>query len=156
MSRTTLTQVEYSDLIKIANHLGLNVVENKGFTKCYAAGKTKPPALGIPNTTKVTRVELVGFNHAVGIAHPKPPAKTVEQMLDFSKASQADILKDFLQVARHVANSAGARVVETAEEAMATCRAQLAKAVEEFEAEMKAAEEADEMAAAELLKAEAA
>jgi len=91
-----LTQVQHDDLIKIAENLGLEIVENKSFTKCYKPGSRRQ-AVGVPNTRSVTRVELVGFTHNRGIAHPKPPAKTVEQMLDFDKGLP-EILTDFYAV----------------------------------------------------------
>lgn len=99
MSRKGLTAVEQEKLVAVANKLGLNVVTRKGFTKVFAPGATRGAALGIPNTKLVTRVELVGFTSEAGIPHPKPPAKTVEQMLNFGQ-EEASILGDFYKAAK--------------------------------------------------------
>lgn len=133
MSRSNKTQVERSEFLKVIESLGLNVVERKGFIKVFAAGKNRPPAIGIQNSAKVTLVELVGFEHPVGVAHPKPPASTVSQMLDFSKADVADILKDFIQVATFVANAAGEHVAPVQAEVVAKQQVAKLAAIEEFE-----------------------
>ena len=96
MAIRNVTQVEGTDFVKIAQRLGLDIKVNKGFTKCYRPGSVHI-GVGIPNTKMVTRVELVGFTHPLGIAHPRPPAKTVEQMMDFSK-DRKQILQDFYQI----------------------------------------------------------
>jgi hypothetical protein len=146
MSRIELTQVERSSFLKVAEHFGLNIVENKGFTKCYAPGKSKPPALGIPNTRQVTRIELVGFEHQLAVAHPQPPAKTVTQMLDFSKVNESDILHDFMAMAAFVANSGGEQVVETQAQVLAKQAEAKASAIKEFEDAMRGSGDVSEVA----------
>ena len=133
MSRTNKTQVERNEFIKVVESLGLNIIERKGFIKVFAAGRNRPPAIGIQNSANVSLVEFVGFEHPVGIVHPKPPAATVTQMLDFSKADVADILKDFIQVATFVANSAGEHVAPVQAEVVAKQQVAKLAAIEEFE-----------------------
>ena len=111
MARKNLTQVEQAELLQIAEAQGLSVVANKGFIKVFGTGQHRPPALGIPTTKLVTRVELVGFEHPIAVAHPKPPAKTVTQVLDFSKPREC-VLEDFQILCEHIKHKAA--VVEAA------------------------------------------
>ena len=76
------TQIEGTDFVKIAQNLGLDIVTNKGYTKCYRPGSRKI-GVGIPNTKLVTRIEFVGFEHpTAGMTYEgKPPAGTVKQEL---------------------------------------------------------------------------
>ena len=110
MSRKNMTRVANSKLVACAQRAGLEIEVNKGWTKCYAPGQRKR-ALGIPNTKSCTIVEIVGFTHEIGVAHPKPPAKTVEQCMDFS-GTELSILKDFLTVARDLFASSQPKVEE--------------------------------------------
>lgn len=96
MSRANCTPVEGTDFVKIAQHLGLEIVVRHGFTKCYRPG-SRHVGVGISNSRMITLVELVGFTHPLAVKHPKPPAKTVEQMVDFSK-DRATILQDFYRI----------------------------------------------------------
>jgi hypothetical protein len=100
MARKDHAVIPSSDLIAIAEEYGMKVLNKKTEDKVFV--KTKKQSLGIPKTTKgVTRVELVGFEHPVGVAHPKPPAGTVTQMLDFTKPA-SEVLKDFRVVCKYL------------------------------------------------------
>lgn len=101
MPRKGLTAVEKTKLEALARRAGLNVISKRGWTKCYLPGQDKGKAIGIPNTEKVTRVEIVGFTSPLGIKHPKPPANTVEQMLNFEQA-EALILENFKDLCREL------------------------------------------------------
>lgn len=92
------TQIDGSDFVKVAQHLGLEIVVNKGWTKCYRPG-SRHVGVGIPNTRQVTRIELVGFEHALGTAHPKPPAKTVTQELGWHE-DRKQVLQAFYTVCK--------------------------------------------------------
>lgn len=113
MSRKELTKVEKQKLVAIAEKQGLEIVSKKGWTKCYLPGTKK--ALGIPNTDQVTRVELVGFESEVGVAHPAPPAGTVTQMLDFGQEEQM-VLRDFAEACRVLMALKAAPPAEESEE----------------------------------------
>ena len=146
MARKQMTQVAREDFLKVARYFELDIDERKGFIKCYAPGNGgRPPALGIPNTKQVTCVELVGFTHQLGVAHPKPPAKTVEQMMDFTKANEADILHDFMVLCQFVACSTASRRIATPEQMTAMAEEKRLERIAEFEAAY-AAQQADEQA----------
>lgn len=103
MARKGMTSVKQESLLEVVQHLGLAVVERKGWLKCYKADEkgqpTGKPAIGIPTTKMVTRVELVNFEHPLGVPHPKPPAGSVTQMLNFEQDEKA-IRKDLYKVCR--------------------------------------------------------
>jgi hypothetical protein len=86
MSRKGLTKVEQSKIVAIMDRAGLECKANAGFLKFHKAGAGIRRSLGVPTTKSVTRVELVGFESTTGtVAHPKPPAATVTQMVDFAQ-----------------------------------------------------------------------
>jgi hypothetical protein len=118
MSRKNHTKVKQSAFLAIAEKHGLSVLTKKGEVKVFVDSKKR--SMGIPATADVTRIELVGFEHEVGINHPKPPAKTVTQMLDFTK-TEPEILHDFVVVAKHLVKLAkeDAKAAQEAEEAKA-------------------------------------
>jgi len=120
MARKGLTQVQFEKFVQTAEKAGLSLITKGGWTKAYPAGKTRGPALGIPNTKQVTRIELVAFESEVGIAHPKPPAATVTQMLNFEQDEKL-VLRDFYRAAKYLASLVEAEpaVTETPAEAPA-------------------------------------
>lgn len=89
MARQGFTQIPKEELLKVVTKAGLAMVHRKGFIKCYRAdengGPTGKKAIGIPQTDHVTRIELVNFEHPLGVKHPKPPAGSVTQMVDFTQ-----------------------------------------------------------------------
>jgi hypothetical protein len=113
--RKGLTSVKAEQFKQIGEKLGMTIVAKKGWTKFFPAGHEKGAALGVPNTAQVTRVELVGFTHETGIPHPKPPAKTVEQMLNFEQPEQM-ILADFNKAAKHLIETVAKADAATAAE----------------------------------------
>lgn len=81
-----VTQVKFEKFVKVAEKLGMQVSTKKGETKVFPVGGSAKRSLAIPNTKLVTRIALVGFESAeFGVTHPKPPAATVTQMLDFTQ-----------------------------------------------------------------------
>ena len=142
MSRKGLTKVSQEKFLKICEKVGLTVVSNKGWVKCYAPGNTKGLSLGIPQTDDVTRVELVRFTApeelaSVVVPHPKPPAKTVEQMIDFSVEEKL-ILRAFYKLASHIKATHEAKLAEEAKAAEAAKQAEQAPAPTEAPAEQAA------------------
>jgi hypothetical protein len=77
-----VTVVDSAKVIAIATKLGLNIKAGKGETKIY--GESIKRSIAIPNTKGgATRIYCVGFAPTIGtVAHPKPPASTVEVMFD--------------------------------------------------------------------------
>jgi hypothetical protein len=101
-----LTQVSFPKFIKTAEKLGMTVSTKKGWTKVFPANGSVKRSLGIPNTKLVTRIELIGFESTeFGVAHPKPPASTVTQMLDFGQDEKL-ILRAFFKVAKSLCEAA--------------------------------------------------
>ena len=123
------TQIEGTDFVKIAQHCGLDIVPNKGWTKCYRPG-SKRIGVGIPNTKQVTRIELVGFTHPHGVAHPKPPAKTVEQELNWN-GDRKEVLQRFYEVCKEALLGLPATDKKATSEAVRVSKESL---IEEFEA----------------------
>lgn len=114
MARKDHAVIAPQDLLDIAEEYGMKVLDSKK-TEYKVFVTSKKQSLGFPKTTKgVTRVELVGFEHPVGVAHPKPPAGTVTQMLDFTKPA-AEVLKDFRVVCKYLVNEAEQAAEETEE-----------------------------------------
>jgi hypothetical protein len=97
--RKDLTSVPKEKFLAAALQLGMVLIPKKGWTKAYPPGHNKGKAIGIPNTEKVSRIEIVGFEskEVPTVMHPKPPAATVTQMLDFHQ-EEKDILEDFREL----------------------------------------------------------
>jgi hypothetical protein len=132
MSRKGLTQVQFEKFVKTAQQAGLTLVSKGGWTKAFPPGQTRGKSLGIPNTKLVTRVELVGFENELAVAHPKSPAATVTQVINFVQDEKL-ILRDFYKVAKFLAT-----LVVTESVTPAVLPAIPADAVAEFAAEAAA------------------
>ena len=114
-----VTAVKIEKFLATAEKLGMSVKQNKGWTKVFPANGSVKRSLGIPNTKSITRIELVGFESAeFGVAHPKPPAATVTQMLDFAQDEKL-ILRAFYKVAKSLCESATKAAAEVAAAAVA-------------------------------------
>lgn len=98
-----VTAVKREAFLAICQKLGLCLVDRKGWTKAYKMGEDGKPtgkaALGIPMTKSVTRIELVNFEHELAVAHPKPPAGSVTQMVNFEQDEKL-ILGNFYKIAK--------------------------------------------------------
>jgi hypothetical protein len=103
MARKDVTPVKQEALLAVIQKLGMATVARKGWIKCYKAdaeGKpTGKPSIGIPTTKMVTRVEFVNFEHDLGVKHPKPPAGSVTQMLNFEQ-DEKQIIRDLYRVCK--------------------------------------------------------
>jgi hypothetical protein len=103
MSRIGMTQVKQETLLKIMEELGCAIQKRKGWFKCYAPDEKGMPtgnkSIGIPTTRFATCVELVRFEHPLAVRHPKPPAGSVTQMLDFAKPENL-IRRDLYKITR--------------------------------------------------------
>jgi hypothetical protein len=77
-----VTVVKQDKVLAIAAKLGLSVKVGKGETKIF--GSNIKQSIAVPNTKGgATRIYCVGFAPSQGtVAHPKPPATTVEVMFD--------------------------------------------------------------------------
>lgn len=111
MSRANHTAVSLAKVQKVMEKAGLECKANKGWLKYHPAGQGIKRAIGVPTTKSVTRVELVGFTHELGVAHPKPPAKTVEQMVDFCQDEKL-VLRALWKIASSLAASSKPAPVE--------------------------------------------
>lgn len=98
------TVIQSSKVLAIAARLGLQVSAKKNETKIYGASLSR--AIAIPNTKGgATRIYCVGFNPAIGtVAHPKPPAKTVEVMFDHS-LPEKELLSAIFKAAKSLSSS---------------------------------------------------
>jgi len=115
MSRKNVTKVKFEKFIKIATKLGMTVKSNKGWTKVFPANGSIKQSFGIPNTKRVTRVELVGFENAeYGVAHPAPSAGTVTQMLNFEQPELL-ITQAFYKTAKALIEAANVAATPVAE-----------------------------------------
>jgi hypothetical protein len=94
--RTDRTPVAPGKFLAIAAHLGAEVLEQKGCWKVTSGG-AKDRAIYICKGNMVTRVDISGFIHPLGITHTSPPTNRVPTMMDFSK-DEVSILKDFAQI----------------------------------------------------------
>lgn len=99
-----VTVVAQSKVEAIATKLGLNISKKTNETKVY--GATLSQAIAIPNTKGgATRIYCVGFNPTIGtVAHPKPPAKTVEVMFDHT-LPEKELLSAIFKAAKVLASS---------------------------------------------------
>lgn len=122
MARQGLTQVDKADLIKVVTKAGLAMVHRKGWIKCYKADEKGMPtgkrAIGIPQTDHVTRIELVNFEHPLGVKHPRPPAGSVTQMVDFTQDAKT-IKRALWKIIREgiLEMAPGTEITKAAEEA---------------------------------------
>jgi hypothetical protein len=114
MARKNVTKVKFEKFVRTAEKLGMTVKSNKGFTKVWPANGSIKQSLGIPNTKRVTRVELIGFESELAIAHPAPSAGTVTQMLDFGQ-DEALILRSFYKVSKALCEAATLAAIPVAE-----------------------------------------
>lgn len=108
MSRKGLTGVKQEKFVIIVQRLGMDIKPNRGWLKCSPKGAGIKRSVGIPTTKSVTRIELIGFTHELAVAHPKPPAKTVEQMIDFAQDEKL-ILQNFYLVCKHLCAAHGVK-----------------------------------------------
>lgn len=101
--RQGITPIDTEILSRVPERCGLVADHKTGWTKWYVPDANGKPSgkksVGIPTTKQATRVELVGFEHPVGIRHPNPPAGTVTQMLDMSKP-QRQVLQDLYLICK--------------------------------------------------------
>ena len=105
MSRQNLTPVAQTKLLAVVEKLGMTIKTNKGWLKVYPSNGCLKKSLGIPTTKTVTRVELVGFEHELAVSHPKPPASTVTQMIDFAQDEKL-VLRAFYKTCKHLVDMA--------------------------------------------------
>lgn len=81
-----VTVIKMEKVQKIASKLGLEVKEKKSEFKFFHKEAGVKRSIAVPCTKGgATRIYLVGYEMPAEsgfIAHPKPPAKTVTQMLD--------------------------------------------------------------------------
>ena len=85
----SVTIISQDKVRAIASKLGLEIKDKKGEFKVFHKEAGIAKSVAVPNTKGgATRIYLVGFAIPEGtegfVAHPKPPAKTVTQMVDHS------------------------------------------------------------------------
>jgi len=104
MSRRDHTKIDQSKIVLVMTEAGLECKANGGWLKFHPRGLGIKRSLGVPTTKRVTRVELVGFESAEAgvVAHPKPPASTVTQMVDFA-ADEKQVLATLYRLAKSLA-----------------------------------------------------
>jgi len=105
MSRKNHTPIAQDKLVLIMQQAGLECKANKGWLKFYPKGQGIKRALGVPTTKQCTIIEIVGFTTAIEgvVPHPKPPAKTVEQMVDFQRDEKL-VLRTVFELAKSLAS----------------------------------------------------
>jgi hypothetical protein len=118
----------------VAKH-GLVVKAKAGSFKAYPKDGSIKRSLDVTTSKKgqTVQVLLVGFEMPEGtIAHPKPPASTVTQMLDFSKDEKL-VLRAFFNACKALVKAAkkAAPPAPTKEEVMNDSPAASTPAVEE-------------------------
>lgn len=84
----SVTVISAEKVRAIATKLGLEIKDKKSEFKVFGKEAGISKSIAVPNTKGgATRIYLVGFNMEGTegfVAHPKPPAKTVTQMVDHS------------------------------------------------------------------------
>lgn len=101
-----VTVVSHEKVRKIAAQLGLSIKEKSGEYKLFSGDIKR--SIAVPSTKGgATRIYLVGFKiEGEGfVAHPKPPAKTVEVMLDHTLAEKL-VLRALYRAAKALAPAA--------------------------------------------------
>lgn len=98
MARANRVQIPGTDIVKIADRLGLTKSAKAGETKLFRPGSSKV-CVAVPNTKMVTRVYLVNWTHNKDTMpyEGKAPAKTVEQEIDWS-GSADDVIQRIYRV----------------------------------------------------------
>lgn len=92
----------------ITTKLGFTVKAKAGSFKAFPANGSIKRSVDITTSKKGQTVQiiLVGFEGTEGcIAHPKPPASSVTQMIDFSQDEKL-VLKAFFKVCKQLAKMA--------------------------------------------------
>jgi hypothetical protein len=92
------TKINVEKFLGIVNHLGLDVEEQKSTYKLSHGGQ-KDRAMYICKSTLISRIDISGFIHELGVDHPHSPTNRVKQWIDFSKP-EIEVLKDFARVAK--------------------------------------------------------
>jgi hypothetical protein len=108
----------------ITTKLGFTVKAKAGSFKAYPANGSIKRSVDVTTSKKgqTVQVILVGFESAVGtVAHPKPPASSVTQMIDFSQDEKL-VLKAFYSACKALAKMAASSQpkAETKEEPAST------------------------------------
>ena len=88
----------------ICKKLDLEVKVKAGSFKVWPKGGSIKKSMDITTSKKgqTVQVILVGFESPFGtMVHPKPPAASVTQMLDFS-LDEKDVLKSFFLIGKHL------------------------------------------------------
>lgn len=98
-SKSGSTRVQTAKLVKTCEQLGLSIETKAGWFLAFAPGQKSKRLLVHTGKRGTNCIELVGFEHALAIAHPCSPAKTMTQMLDCN-GTERDILRAFYKVAK--------------------------------------------------------
>ena len=96
--KKNVTYVSLAKLLAVAEHIGLTIEPQKGFVKLTAGGN-EDRAMYLGNTKGCGRIDISGFRHELGSAHPAPPTSRVEQCIDMSQ-DEVSILKAFRRIAQ--------------------------------------------------------
>lgn len=100
MARKDVAKIGHEKFLKMAAQLNMVVVTKGGWTKLYAPGTdvaktTRKPCIAIPNTKRVTIVEIVNWDAPLAVAHPKPSAKTVTGQINFAQHEKVVLNETF-------------------------------------------------------------
>jgi hypothetical protein len=102
------TSIDTGKFEAITTKLGFTVKKKAGSFKAWPANGSMKKSVDV-NTSKTgqtVQAILVGFEVEEGtIAHPKPPAKTVTQMIDFSLEEKL-VLRSFYKACKSLASLA--------------------------------------------------
>lgn len=102
--------ISTSKFLAVVQKLGMSAKYKANSIKVWPANGTSKRSLDISTNKHSNTVEviLVGFEAKEGVvSHPKPPAKTVTQMIDFS-VSEKLVLRAFFKAAKALCLSAAA------------------------------------------------